>query len=376
MDTTGGVEPERAVSVTHFVDMMKRLKDASGLTYRQLEERAEKEGRVLPRSTIADVLRRQALPRPHMLNAFVHACGAGEHADAWLRARTHLALAGDSATGPGEADSTHGHPAAPSSAPARDRDGADDASGLSGAGVGVGAARRTGVEGTSGDPVSRSGDPGGAPKRSRRRHRASTVVWIALSAAVVTGIGAWLLLSDRHSDSDGAPSSEGPEAGWYSIQPARATDLCVTEGQEPGGDTVAMQRPCLRSTPPYTRIEPLGDGRFFVKWAHPVHGWGCLTVVTGGLLEPWDDCRSSRATQVFRFERVGTAGPAASGRGRAEPYRIRSASGGQCLGIAGTDPKATSTVAVTGPCVDGPAQHFLLAPEAAPAASALPSASG
>lgn len=341
MNTTGGVEPEHAADVAEFVALMKRLKDASGLTYRQLEESAEREGRVLPRSTIADVLRRRALPRPQMLNAFVHACGAGDQADAWLRARNDLALGG-------------GSPAATDGAPGADADGS----------------RRPGAEAGEGDAGSAP-----APPRPRRR-AASPLVWASLSAALVAGIALWLLLSDPFGDSaGGGPSTAGPKAGWYSIRPAGAADLCVTEGRDPGGDTVAVQRPCSRSEPPYTRLEPLGDGRFFVKWAHPVHGWGCLTALDSGLLEPWDDCRSSRATQVFTFEPVTTAEPRASGTGRAETYRLRlrTAGGGQCLGVPDRGPEAA---AVAGPCTDSTGQHFLLVPEAAPAASALPTASG
>ncbi|KOV66837.1 hypothetical protein ADL01_25145 [Streptomyces sp. NRRL WC-3618] len=62
------MDPERACSVEQFVDMMKQLKGASGLTYRQREEHAEHNGRVLPRSTIelkaASVFFAQEIDRP------------------------------------------------------------------------------------------------------------------------------------------------------------------------------------------------------------------------------------------------------------------------------------------------------------------------
>lgn len=366
MNTTGDVEPERADSVEQFVGLMKRLKDASGLTYRQLEERAEREGRVLPRSTIADVLRRQALPRPHMLNAFVHACGAGEHAETWLQARNRLALGSGSANHSMKEVPVRDGRAAPSS-PAD-----DDTSGPSE----VGGARGRDAEEGIGHPAIQS-EPGTAPRRLLLRHRfAAPRLWVSLSTVLLVGIASWLVLPDDPGPAATAPSSREPATGWYSIRPVRATDLCVTEGREPGGDTVAVQRPCPQSTPPYTRLDPLGGGRFFVKWVHPVNGWGCLTVLTSGLLEPWDDCRSSRTAQVFTFERVRTAGAPASSTGRTGPYRIRAASDGRCIGISGADPKAASAVAVAGPCTDSPSQHFLLAPEAEPAASTLPSVSG
>lgn len=69
---------------------MRHLKRRSGLTYRQLEERAAERGDVLPRSTIADVLSGRTMPRPDLLTAFVRACGSGEQEAEWLRARERI----------------------------------------------------------------------------------------------------------------------------------------------------------------------------------------------------------------------------------------------------------------------------------------------
>ncbi|MFE2671379.1 helix-turn-helix domain-containing protein [Streptomyces mirabilis] len=54
---------------------MRRLKERSGLTYRELEVKAARNGDMLARSTLADVLGRTNLPRPDVLAAFVRACG-------------------------------------------------------------------------------------------------------------------------------------------------------------------------------------------------------------------------------------------------------------------------------------------------------------
>ncbi|MEU2157686.1 helix-turn-helix domain-containing protein [Streptomyces sp. NPDC019396] len=374
MDATGGMDPERAYDVAQFVEMMKRLKEASGLTYRQLEERAERNGRVLPRSTIADVLRRRALPRPQILNAFVHACGAGEHADAWLKARTRLGLVDGSVAGSSEEAEAPEGTALVGDSPVRSSpvpdDGADDdGCGLSGAADGV--RENPGLSATSSDPAP-------VPSRMWHRHRGVLVaLLVSLAAVLLAGTVSWLVLPDDSAVT--APSPKEPSGGWYSIRPVRATGLCVTEGRAPfGGDSerpVAVQRPCGQSTPPHTRLDPVGGGRFFVKWAHPVHGWGCLTVLPGGLLEPWDDCRSSRTTQVFTFERVDSADTRASGTVRAKAYRIRSGDG-QCMGIPGADPGAVTAAAVAEPCADSAGQLLLLVPEAEPPASALPSATG
>ncbi|MFD7812875.1 ATP-binding protein [Streptomyces sp. NPDC059785] len=83
---------------------MRRLKERSGLTYRQLEERAAERGEVLARSTTADVLRRPALPRPDVVVAFVRACGCPpEDIHDWMAA--HRRLADSQATGSQAIDS-------------------------------------------------------------------------------------------------------------------------------------------------------------------------------------------------------------------------------------------------------------------------------
>jgi hypothetical protein len=76
-----------------FVAQLRLLKQRSGLTYRQLEKRAAERGETLARSTLADTLRRDTLPRPEVLAAFVHACGEGRRARAWLEQWDSIAAA-------------------------------------------------------------------------------------------------------------------------------------------------------------------------------------------------------------------------------------------------------------------------------------------
>ncbi|MBL1068037.1 tetratricopeptide repeat protein [Streptomyces sp. 7-21] len=76
-----------------FVALMRALKEASGLSLRELERRAEKSGEVLARSTLAETLSRETLPPPHTLTAFVRACGDEAHLPAWLRARDRIIAA-------------------------------------------------------------------------------------------------------------------------------------------------------------------------------------------------------------------------------------------------------------------------------------------
>ncbi|MFE2751063.1 helix-turn-helix domain-containing protein [Actinosynnema sp. NPDC059335] len=86
-----GGRPDTARDAAGFVAMLRELKERSGLTLRGLEERAAARGEVLARSTVADMLRKDALPRPELLAAYVRACGV-EHPEPWLRARERLAV--------------------------------------------------------------------------------------------------------------------------------------------------------------------------------------------------------------------------------------------------------------------------------------------
>lgn len=74
-----------------FIASLRDLKQRSGLTYRQLEKRAAEQGKVLARSTLADVLAGKRLPAPDVLDAFVHACGEGDQVDSWQQARASMA---------------------------------------------------------------------------------------------------------------------------------------------------------------------------------------------------------------------------------------------------------------------------------------------
>ncbi len=83
--------PHQVADADEFIAAMRHLKSRSGLTYRQLEERAAEHGDVLPRSTLAGVLRGRSKPRPELLVAFVRACGSGGQEAAWLEAWDRVA---------------------------------------------------------------------------------------------------------------------------------------------------------------------------------------------------------------------------------------------------------------------------------------------
>ncbi|MBF9130912.1 tetratricopeptide repeat protein [Plantactinospora sp. S1510] len=121
----GSMGPPGTNDVASFVAALRQLKERSGYTYRQLEERAAHRGDFLARSTIADLLHRQALPRPETLTAFVRACAPTEPVEAWIEARNRLAKTVASprrpgrSTGPAGPDTaTVAHPLVPRQLPA------------------------------------------------------------------------------------------------------------------------------------------------------------------------------------------------------------------------------------------------------------------
>jgi hypothetical protein len=167
------LSPFEARDAAGFVASMQQLKERTGLTYRELEELAARSGDVLPRSTLAGILRRTSLPRPDLLAAFVRACGEGRQVGAWLDARERIA-------------------AAPATAPGTGPDAGATAPGA------------------------------GEPTASRRRRTGGRAIAIAASLILLPlGLVAWGLLPDG-SD---APSASAPAGGWVTIRPARTPEL-------------------------------------------------------------------------------------------------------------------------------------------------------
>ncbi|MGW5557519.1 ATP-binding protein [Micromonospora sp. NPDC003944] len=71
--------------VEQILLQLRRLKQESQLTYRELESRAAAVGDVLPRSTLAGALRGPGLPRRDVVAAFLRACLNPTDAERWLR---------------------------------------------------------------------------------------------------------------------------------------------------------------------------------------------------------------------------------------------------------------------------------------------------
>ncbi|MFI9152965.1 RICIN domain-containing protein [Streptomyces sp. NPDC053367] len=313
--------PQNIRTAAELNAQLRELKARSRLTYRQLEERAAGQGELLPRSTLADVLRHGTLPRPELLTAFIRACGEGDAVEEWLAARQRAAGQPPVEEPPVEEP--------PVEEPPGEEPSGEEPSG--------GGGRRTGVGGRR---------PGSA---ARRRW------WLAGGAALAVALVAagFRLLGD----SGGPDAGARPPGEEVLIRPAGSPGLCLTDGQPADGrydSLVAVQRPCAEAVPPATTLDPAGRDTYRIAWHHPDHGKGCLKALTSGdgkgLLEPWEACGK---TTLFRFV------PAEDERD--DTYRIH-VTDTTCVAVAGTRAGAEAVVA---PCADVDAQLFVVEPDTA-----------
>ncbi|MGX7674346.1 ATP-binding protein [Plantactinospora sp. DSM 117369] len=86
-------QPDETDTIERFIAALRQLRLWSGLTYRQLAERARKGGDSLPASTVATALHRTTLPKRDTVEMFVRACGLDQASvAAWVAARDALAV--------------------------------------------------------------------------------------------------------------------------------------------------------------------------------------------------------------------------------------------------------------------------------------------
>ncbi|GHG93438.1 hypothetical protein Srubr_33620 [Streptomyces rubradiris] len=330
-DSVGKLDPQGVSDAAALVQLLRELKQRSGLTLRELEERARARGELLARSTVSDMLRGIRLPAPGTVAAFVRACGAHEtDVDAWLEARQRAEEAASA------------RPSGPAPDPDPDI---------------VAGARRTRSRVT-------------ALRLGGLTRRARSWVLVGELTTCLVAVAVWALSAvlGAAPPSPAVPPDVNTAArdslrGFAEIRPARTPQLCLTEGRDTQGaylNAVAAQLPCEEARPPHTYLRPVEPSAattsYFIEWQHPQHGWGCLTVRREGpgkdLLEPWPSrsCDAHRAYQHFRIE------PAATTDGR---YRLRLEGTQRCVGLRG-DSTEKGADAMVEPCGKAADQEFLI----------------
>ncbi|MEU5876332.1 XRE family transcriptional regulator [Spirillospora sp. NPDC047279] len=86
-----GLKPVPVDSEEQYVVMLRRLRERSGLTFKQIERRAAGGPVPLPASTLATALQRRTVPRAEIVSALVRVCGGSpEIVDEWLALREGL----------------------------------------------------------------------------------------------------------------------------------------------------------------------------------------------------------------------------------------------------------------------------------------------
>ncbi|PSJ30691.1 hypothetical protein B7P34_01465 [Streptosporangium nondiastaticum] len=250
MGRQGEPDPQAARDAAEFVAQLRQLKEAAGLTYRQLEARAAECGEVLPRSTLADVLRQDTLPRAELLAAFVRASGQRDRVQEWLTVRERIA--------------------------------------------------------------SQQQEPPPPPRKPARIGRYGRALGVLLVLLTLAGSGVYITgrTNSGSQKAQGPTGSGGPPAlapGTYRIRSA-ASSLCLTERDGQGTGNV-YQADCRSSVPTYA-LEEADGGTYRIRGLHPVFGYGCLGVGNGssmGGAQMADDyCGHRGAAETFHLQREGT----------------------------------------------------------------------
>ncbi|MFJ1881328.1 MULTISPECIES: helix-turn-helix domain-containing protein [unclassified Streptomyces] len=283
-------DPREARSTPEFIALLRLLKEASGLTFRELSQRAEAVGDVLPRSTIANMLGRTSVPREELLAAFVRACGCGpEQVADWLAVRKELAVRGERA---GTAEASGAAPEA--------------------------------TAGYSSEPPT---VPLPEPAPARRR-RSRTVVAAAVALVVLAAAAVTVTLLVRDDERKATPVS-GPVAGRTVQIRSVHSGFCLSEKR--GSDSGRLyQVPCEQETIPSFSLKPLDGDAWRIVTDHPDYDLGCTGVWDGmrdagaGLQD--QECGKRGDAEEFLIEPVGRP---------VEGYRIRPAHTRLCVGTEG-----------------------------------------
>ncbi|MCX4388183.1 XRE family transcriptional regulator [Micromonospora peucetia] len=339
------LQPETARTPGEYVAQLRRLRTLSGLTYREIADRADTAGEVLPASTLAAMLGRATLPREQAVAALIRACGLGpDEVARWLDARRRLAVseAGDSDASMAYAESDGLAEETRPACSATDPEAADAP-----------------VEPTQVDTRVASGRP-------RRGWLTPAALGFVAGAAVATVTAVVLLPVGSPPDSHQVPnprtSANGDASVWQPAEPAPGpyrlrlahTGLCVSE--RPDSDLGHLFQTACAAAMPSMTLTTEGDRVFRIRTDHPRFGAGCMGVdqatrdVNGVVADSFCDTGGG---QDFRFEPVTV--PALG-------YRIRPVHSDMCLGVANSATNDWAPVRQLACDANASGQIFLLDP--------------
>lgn len=331
-------DPREVRNAAEFVACLQALKDWSGLTYRELTARAEANGEILPRSTVANMLARATVPREELLVSFVRACGVGPGGlEEWQAVRKELAVRG-------AYERADGGPAEDEAAPRPTSQDQEPGEAVAPSDVVW-----------PGGPAAESPDgaPGAPRPGPRSRIRRALVATVALTGLVLAGVSVVAVVRGGHG-AHPPRTLTAPAAGDVRIR-VIGQDLCLAERRGSRSGQI-HQVPCADAKVPLYSLKELGGGRWRIVSDHPDYGPGCSGIPSGGRIPDaaYEDseCGDPSRVEQFTLEPYGTP---------VEGYRIApadSATPGSCVTVVGDRSAAWARLAQA-PCApDAAGQLF------------------
>ncbi|MEU9839980.1 hypothetical protein AB0C69_12240 [Actinomadura sp. NPDC048032] len=317
MNDDAELDPFAMTTEEQFVVGLRRLRERSGLTFKEIERRTSAgSGLPLPSSTLATALHRNTVPRREIVEALVEVCD-GDVAR-WLTARERL---------------LHPMPAEPSAPPVQDENPPAPSS-----------------DAAPPDDAVPPDDAGPAEEPGRLRSRPRRGVAAVVAAAVaVAAIAAGIVLT--HPSQGKGPSQAAPDAS--PARPSSGSTLllggfCLSERRNDRAGLVFLAH-CAESFPPRQLTR---DGEHWrVTTRHPQFGDGCMGVLDAsfGPGSPMSDDTCDR-TEPDLFTLRSSAGG----------VQLRPQGGDLCVGVKG-EPAVRAPVLQL-PCDErAPGQLFTVA---------------
>ncbi|MCP2322919.1 hypothetical protein HDA40_001426 [Hamadaea flava] len=321
-----GIDPSSATTAAEFVELLRRVRISSELSYRQIAQRARAHGVALPISTLATALNRDTMPRPEVVTAMLLACGCSrEELARWLTVRRRIVLGPLSTADRPEPDRAEPNPPSP------DEVKPDEAESRE----------------TLATPVAMD------LQNRWRRLRARVPLWAILAVAIAVSAGGALWSADRthHAATSppvGSPPATGSPSPIIAAESIRVRPMtgagCLSERS--GTTGYLFIEPCEQAFPALS-TEPADGGAFRIRTDHPEFGPGCMGVDPVATDDrPSDGYCPDVKHQLFTLIAAGGG------------MLVRNVELGQCLVVR---PEAGSRAVIFADCSgDDPAQLFVI----------------